>query len=184
MKLRNLAAASALALAVSAAPALAQDAGVTIIGNDDAPVGTVVSNDGTTVLIDTGKNQVPLPPAAFAEREGKWTMNITKAGLDAAYEAQQAQLAEQEAARKAAEAQAKAEAAAALAAALVEGAEVVSMDAMPLGAVKTLQPEAIVLVAEDASLMTLPRNLFAINGDGALIVRANHADIMAALNGA
>ena len=68
-------------LALLAAPAVilatpfaasAQDAGTMIYSQEETPteVGTVVSNDGTTVLVDTGKHQAPLPAGYFAEREG------------------------------------------------------------------------------------------------------------------
>lgn len=80
-----LTAAAAMATAF-AAPAMAQDAGVTIVGNDDIEIGTVASNDGSTVVVDTGTHQIPLGTDAFAEREGVWTLNTTKVELDTAWE--------------------------------------------------------------------------------------------------
>src|SRR5690606_33195576 len=78
MKLtKALFAAGALSLASTSGAALAQDAGATIMGNDEAAVGTVVSNDGSNVVVDTGKHQVPLAADSFVENEGVWSVNIT-----------------------------------------------------------------------------------------------------------
>ena len=62
--------------------AQAQDVGATVYGNDDAPIGTVTANDGTTVTVNTGKHAAPLPANLLAEREGKWTVNATKGQID------------------------------------------------------------------------------------------------------
>ncbi|WP_340586714.1 hypothetical protein [Erythrobacter alti] len=156
-------AAVAAATTALAAPAMAQDAGVTIMGNDDAAVGTVLSNDGATVVVDTGTHQVPLGADAFAEREGAWTLNTTKVELDTAW------------------AQVVAEQEAALAAALVVGAEVKTADAQTLGTIEEVNEEAI-LLTHAGQPMALPKNLFALDAEGTVIVLANMADIMAAMN--
>lgn len=153
----------AAATTVFAAPAMAQDAGATIMGNDDAAIGTVLSNDGTTIVVDTGTHQVPLGAEAFAEREGVWTLNTTQADLDTAW------------------AQVVADQEAALQAALVVGAPVVTADAQTLGTIEEITEEAIVLSHADQPL-ALPKNLFALDGNGMVMVLANMADIMAAMN--
>lgn len=158
-------AAAALAGTAFAVPAVAQDVGATVMGNDDAAVGTVLSNDGITVVLDTGTHQVPLGPDAFAEREGAWTLNTTQAELDTAWAAI---VAEQEAA---------------LAAALVVGAPVITADAQELGTVDEINEDAVVVTHADTPL-ALPRNLFSVDPEGKLMVLANMADIMAAMNGA
>lgn len=160
MRIAIAAAAAAIALST---PAMAQDAGVEVVGNDDVVIGTVDSNDGTTVMLNTGTYVVPLGTDAFAEREGTWTLNTTKTDLETAYGAMVAQ------------------AEAALAEAIVVGAEVVTADAQSLGMIETINEDAIVL-QDGEEVISLPKNLFALNGEGALIVLANHADIMAALN--
>ncbi|RPF72354.1 hypothetical protein [Aurantiacibacter spongiae] len=160
--MKRLAFTAAALATLAAAPVAAQDAGTTIMGNDDAAVGTVLSNDGTTVVIDTGTHQVPLGTAAFAETDGTWTLNTTKAELDTAYGDLMAQQQ------------------AALDAALVEGAAVATADAMPLGTVESLD-EANVVVVTEAGPMSLERAMFAVGDNGGLMVLANHADIMAAL---
>lgn len=171
MKIIKLAAVSALALV--AAPVMAQEVGTTILGNDDEPIGTVTANDGTTVTLDTGTHVGVIGATSFGKVGDAWKLGATKAQVDGAFAAQKA--------KAEAEAAAAAEArAAALAAALVEGATVVSMDEMPLGAIKIIQADAIVLIQDEDS-MTLPRNLFAVNDAGLLIVQAKHADIVAAM---
>jgi hypothetical protein len=159
-------AAGALSLASISTAALAQDVGATIMGNNDAAVGTVVSNDGSNVVIDTGKHKVPLAANSFAENEGVWSVNITKGELDAMMD------------------QAQAEAAAKLEAALVEGAQVVTADAQVLGAVDTIDGTNVVIKGDNDFIVTLPRDMFAVDANGALMARANHADIIAALEAA
>lgn len=141
----------ATAMAVTPIAANAQDAGVTVFGNDDAPIGTVETNDGATVVVDTGKHKAPLPANLLAEREGKWTVNATKAQIDGMMDAQVAQ------------------ANAARDAALVEGAAVVSADGMPAGTVYTIDSEDAVIVQNDMGIVTLTRESFAVNPEGALM---------------
>ena len=155
--------AGALSLASISTAALAQDVGATIMGNDQAAVGTVVSNDGTNVVIDTGKHKVPLATTSFAENEGVWSVNITKGELDVMMD------------------EAQAEAAAKLQAALVEGAQVVTADAQVLGAIDMIDGSNIVIKGENDLLVTLPREMFAVDANGSLMALANLADIMAAL---
>ncbi len=170
------------AAVIAAAPfsAQAQDAGATVMGNDDAPIGEVIANDGTTVMVDTGTYQVPLPADSFGSDEAGPTLNITKTALE---EMMAAQVAAQEAAQAEAQAAAEAAQAEALAAALVVGTPVITRDAQSLGMVDELAGENIVLKAEDEQLITLPSDLFWVDGNGSLTVLATHADIMAALNG-
>lgn len=155
-KLAMLATAPALALAVTPIAANAQSAGTTIYSQvDESVVGTVESNDGTTVLVDTGDFKAPLPVAYFAERpvgdNNAWTINATKAQIDGMMQQQQAQ------------------AEAALAAALVEGAAVVSADGSPSGMVYTIDSEGVVIVKNEAGIVTLNRDAFAVNDTGALM---------------
>jgi hypothetical protein len=163
MKYHALVAAAALALAP--ATALAQDVGATINGNDGAAVGTVVSNDGSTIVVDTGTHRVPLPADVFATGDTGSTLNTTKAELDTLYAGQLA------------------EAAAARDAALVAGAAVVTADAQALGAVETIEGDNVV-IREGEFVVTLPREMLAVDANGQLMALANHADIMAALEAA
>lgn len=179
MKLAKLA---LIATAMAATPfaANAQDAGVAVFGNQDNQIATVVSNDGTTVVVSNGTHEAALPVAAFAEREIGWTINIAKADFDAALAAQAAQAAE---AQAAAQAQAEAEAAAKLEAALVVGAPVVTNDAQALGTVSELLGENVVVTNDNAGLITLPREFFAVDADGQLMALASLETILAAVQG-
>ena len=163
MSMKLTATAAAITLTLSSGAALAQDVGATIAGNDGNAVGTVASNDGATIVVDTGKHQVPLGPEAFAQGESGWSLNTTKTDLDAAYDA----LLEEQAA--------------ALAAALVVGAPVVTIDAQPFGAIEEIKEDAIIL-ADGEAKVELPKDFFALDADGGVMVLANHADIMAAIN--
>ena len=173
----------AAVLAATPIAATAQDAGTTIYGNDDAAVGTVLSNDGTTAVVDTGKHQAPLPANLLAEREGKWSVNATKAQINGMMDQQVAQAQANAEAQAAAAAQAKAEADAKLAAALTVGTEVVTADAQPLGTISNFVDANVVVENDEVGLVTLPRDFFAVDAEDQLVARANLADIMAAVKG-
>ncbi len=145
--------AAALPAAMMAAPiaANAQDVGTTVMGNDDAPIGTVTANEGGIVTVDTGKHSAPLPANLLAEREGNWTVNATQAQINGMMDAQVA------AANQARDA------------ALVEGAAVVSADGMPAGTVFTVDTADTVIVQNEAGIITLTRDTFAVNAEGALM---------------
>ena len=168
------------AMAVTPFAANAQDVGATVFGNDDAPVGTVESNDGTTGMVNTGKHVAPLPANQLAEREGKWTGNATQGQINGMMDQQVAQ---QQAAAAEAQAAAAAEAAAKLEAALVVGAPVITNDAQSLGTVSELQAENVVVTNDTAGLITLPRNFFAVDAEGQLMALASLEQIMAAVQG-
>ncbi|MCK0128918.1 hypothetical protein [Erythrobacter sp. F6033] len=142
-----------VATAIAATPiaAHAQDAGTTVFGNDDAPIGTVESNEGGIVTVDTGAHKAPLPANLLAEREGKWTVNATKAQIDGMMAAQKA------------EADAKRDAA------LVEGAAVVSADGQPAGTVYTVDSEGTVIIRREGGIMTLTKDTMAVDANGALM---------------
>ncbi|MXO61381.1 hypothetical protein GRI89_17705 [Altererythrobacter salegens] len=156
----------AAALITFPAVASAQDVGATVMGNDEAAVGTVVSNDGTNVVIDTGKHKVPLAAASFANNDGVYSVNISKGELDAMMD------------------KAAAEAAAKVQAALVVGAPVVTADAKALGTVDQIDGTNVVIKGEDDFIVTLPSEMFAVNQDGALMALANLADIQRAVEAA
>lgn len=142
-----------LATAIAATPiaANAQDAGTTVYGNDDAPIGTVESNADGIVTVDTGTHKAPLPANLLAEREIGWTINATRAQIDGMMAAQVA------------EANAKRDAA------LVEGAMVVSADGQPAGVIYTVDDADTAIVKSDSRIVTLNREQFAVDGEGNLM---------------
>jgi preprotein translocase subunit YajC len=150
-KLAILATAPALALAVTPIAANAQDVGTTVYGNDDAPIGTVEANAEGVVTVNTGKHMAPLPANLLAEREGKWTVNATQVQINGMMDQQVAQ------------------ANAARDAALVQGAAVMSADGMPAGTIYTIDSEDVVIVKNEAGIVTLTREAFAADANGALM---------------
>lgn len=130
----------------------AQDAGTTIYSQvDDSTVGTIESNDGTTAILDTGAYKAPLPVGTYAMREGKWTVNATKAQIDGMMAAAEA------------EAQKK------LAAAMAIGATVNSADAQYAGTVLAIDAAADqVLLKHGEGLVSLKPEHFALDGAGNL----------------
>ncbi|WP_120076646.1 hypothetical protein [Aurantiacibacter odishensis] len=162
MKKIALTAAAAVA-ALAANPALAQDVGDTVMGNDGNAIGTVAQTNEQAVLLSVDDYQIALPANLFGEGETGPTLNVTKAQLVQMHEQQLA------------------EAEAALAAALVEGAAVVTADPQPLGTVDTIDEANVVIVREDESKVTLPKDMFAVDQNGALVARIMMADLEAAL---
>ena len=163
------AAAAALALtsvaaqAQEAAPAVELSTGATVTGNDGNAIGTIAEVSEAAVLVDTGTYKIALPGNAFGAGDAGPTLNITKTALEEAYAAQLAQ-AEQ-----------------ALAAALVVGANVQTADPQPLGTIDTIDGENVVLVRTDESKVTLPKDMFAVDGEGNLIARITMAQLEEAL---
>ncbi len=162
MKKIAFTAAAALA-ALAANPALAQDVGDTVMGNDGNAIGTVAETNAQAVLMTVGDYQIALPANAFGEGETGPTLNITRDQLVQMHEEQLA----------AAEA--------ALAAALVEGAAVVTADPQPLGTIDNIDGTNIVIVREDESMVTLPRDMFVVDPNGTLMARITMTDLEAAL---
>ncbi len=141
----------AAALAATAFPAAAQVAtGATVYGPEGAQVGTVVSVEGGVVTLDTGTYKAPLPETAFGKGDNGPTITVTKAQLDGMM-AQQA-----------------AAATAARDTALVAGAAVVSAKGVPLGTIKSVEGDAVVLDST-AGAVELKREHFAVNAQGALM---------------
>jgi len=182
--------AAALALASTAMtgmPAAAQasvslDVGATVMGNDGNAVGTIASNDGTTVVVNTGTHEVPLGADSFGSGESGPSLNVTKAQLDDMMSAQLAQQAEAQAAAEAAAAEQAALAAAALEEALVVGAQVITADAQPLGLVDEIDGEKVVIKGDVIELVTLTKDLLSVDAEGQIMALANFADIEAAVS--
>lgn len=163
MKIAMLALAAAAPLAMmGATPALANEQvveGAVVTGPEGNPVGTIVSVDNGQAVLDTGKHKVPLGVDMYGVGEAGPTITVTKAQLD---EMRDAQLAEAAAKRDAA---------------LVVNAAVLSADGQPVGTVYTVDEEGMAIVQSDAGIVTLTRDSFALNAEGALIVLFNAADL-------
>lgn len=169
MKFTKLAAAAALAVTAVPGAALAQDAGATatatagatVYGNDGMEIGTIESVEGEAAILVVEGMKAPVPTAAFGEGENGLTLNATKAQIVAMLQ------------------EAKQQADAARDAALVVGADVATVQGSPIGAVKSVDGDNIV-VSHGEGAVALTRNQFAVV-DGTLVALVAMADIMAAM---
>lgn len=153
MKFAKLAVlATALATTPIAAFAAEVNAGATVYGPEGNEVGTIESVADGQAVLNTGKHRVPLGVESFGESETGLTITVTKAQINSMMDQQVA----------AANAQRDA--------ALVAGAAVLSADGQPAGTVYTVDDADTAIVQSDAGIITLTRDSFALNGEGALIV--------------
>jgi len=165
MKFSTFAAAAALALAGVSAPALAQDAGVTvgatIYGPDGGVVGTIEKIEGANVVVNTGNMTAALPTEVFGEGENGPTIGWNKADLEAAIAAS--------------EAEAKAQ----LEASITAGAEVYSVDGILLGTIESIDEAGLVVVELASGPVALGKEQMTLQGDK-LTFLATAADVEAA----
>lgn len=139
---------SAQASATSAAPVLT--AGATIYDPQGGEVGKIDSLTNDAVVVDTGASKATLPKSAFAGGSKGPTVTITKAQID-----------EQVAA-------ATQKAATALDAALVAGAEVKGKAGAPIGTIKEVTGENVV-IDRVAGPVSLSRKAFGVGAQGLFI---------------
>lgn len=154
-----------LAAALTAAPALAQDAaapaqtpavanqqvvvGATVYGPQGGVVGTIERIADGIATVNTGTQKAPLPLSAFGQGETGPTITVTQAQLNQLVEQQLAQLAAQRDA------------------ALVVGATVLTADDQQLGTIETVDGDNIVILrGEPARRVTLLRNHFTAGDTG------------------
>jgi len=157
--------ASGAAAATPSTGAVEITQGATVTGNDGNPIGTVMQVTPQAVVVDTGVNQIPLPRDAFAQGDTGLTLNITKTELDTSYSQQMAAL----------EAQVSEK--------LVAGTPVITADSQPLGTVDTVQGDNVVLAMTGDEKLTLGKDVFAVDSNGSLMVRATKAQIDQAMAG-
>lgn len=123
------------AAAAVAAPAIPVEIGAPVFDIEGAPIGNIVSNDGTNVVVSLGEKQVALPANSFGKNEKGLVLGLTVAQLTAS-------LAQQDAA-----------AAAALTAALQPEAEVRSVNGSAvIGKIKSVTGDVVVLSAAQGNV--------------------------------
>lgn len=140
----------------------AVQAGATVYGSDGGAIGTVERAEGEVVLLAVGERHVPVPAGAIASRDKGPTLNITRAALVSQFDQQVAKY----------EAQ--------LNAALKAGAAVQTADAQPLGVIKQVSDDTVV-VDGDLGSLNLPRALFGVDQQGGVVARASLGDIKNAM---
>ena len=175
MKLSHLATALIGALLVpagalaQAAPAPAAAAASLAVGGmvydpQGGEVGTIESVSGEAVVVNTGANRATLPKSAFGSGAKGPTVNATKAQLDAAV------------------AQVAAKTDAALDAALVAGAPVLGKAGSPVGTIKEVNGDNI-LLDRPSGPVTLTKQFFAAGANG-LTLKLTAAELDAAAKAA
>jgi hypothetical protein len=157
-----LAALSAAALPVGAQAQVA--AGAKVFGPQGGEVGTIVTVENGVATVDTGTYQAPLPESAFGKGDKGPTITVTQTQLNA-------MMAQQVAAANSARDTA-----------LVAGAAVVSPQGAPLGTIKSVEGDAVVLESS-AGAVELKREHFALNAQGALMALFTAEQVAAAAGG-
>jgi preprotein translocase subunit YajC len=138
--------------------------GAVIYDPQGGEVGKVDSVSGDNVVIDTGTNKVALPKASFGKGKAGPAIGMTKADIDAAAAAQLAQ------------------AQAALDSALIVGAEVRGSSGTPIGTIKEVTADQVVL-NRPSGMVSLNKSLFA-NEAGSVVLRISAAELDAAAQAA
>lgn len=164
----NIAKLALAALALSAAPALAQNGvavGATVYGPQGNPVGQIVSVEGGQAVIDTGKHKVPLQLDAYGPGEKGPSITVTKTQLD---EMMDQQISAATAKRDAA---------------LIPGAAVKTADGTALGTIAEVDGNNIVIDrdGDETNQVTLLREHFDALDTG-LTARLTAAQIDAAVS--
>lgn len=124
--------------------------GATIYDPQGGEVGQIVSMTNDAVVVDTGANQATLPKSAFGSGAKGPIVNITKAQID-----EQVTAANQKAAE-------------ALEAALMVGAEVKGKAGIPVGTIKEVAGEQVV-IDRVAGPVTLSKKSFGLGTQGLCI---------------
>ena len=153
-----LTAVAALGLA-TAAQAQGVAVGATVYGPEGQPVGTIETVADGVVTVDTGKHKAPLPTNAFGQGEQGPTITVTKAQLDAMLD------------ERVAAANAKRDAA------LIATAAVVGAANQPVGVVKSVNGNTVIVTRTSGSDVNLLREHFAVNPAGQLMVLFTNAQL-------
>ena len=165
MKFAKLAlTALAPAAVLVAAPAMAAgiEVGATVVGPEGNPVGKIVSVEGDSVILDTGKHKVPTTTGNYVVGDMGPVIGVTKVQLNGMMDARVAQ------------------ANAARDAALVVGAEVLTSDGQPLGTVGSIDGDNVVITrGEGKADIPLTRDYFSA-GEAGLAAGVTSAQIAAA----
>ena len=159
-----LTAAAALTLATAAYAQVGPSVGATIYTADGAEVATIESLQNGVAVVNTGSHTGSIPANALGEGPDGPVISVTKAQLDQLFAEQEAQ------------------AVAARDAALISGATVMSTDSVEIGTITKVDGDTAILTLEEGPL-TLARDQFAVDANGALIVLVPQADLIAALSG-
>lgn len=138
---------AAPAAAQAATPASKLVAGATIYDTKGEVVGTIDAVEAGSVIVNTGTNQIAIPPASFGATDKGPLLAATRAELNAAAEG---------AARNREQA---------LTAALIPGVTVLGTAGNVIGSVKTIK-DGMVLIATEDGEANVPRKALSLETDG------------------
>lgn len=160
MKFSKIAVTAVAALGLAtAAQAQSVTVGATVYGPEGQPVGTIETVADGVVTVDTGKHKAPLPANAFGQGEQGPTITVTKTQLNAMLD------------ERVAAANAKRDAA------LVATAAVVGAASQPVGVVKSVNGNTVIVTRTTGGDVNLLREHFAVNPTGQLMVLFTNAQL-------
>ena len=160
MKFSKIAVTAVAALGLAtAAQAQNVTVGATVYGPEGQPVGTIETVADGVVTVDTGKHKAPLPANAFGQGEQGPTITVTKTQLNAMLD------------ERVAAANAKRDAA------LVATAAVVGAASQPVGVVKSVNGNTVIVTRTTGGDVNLLREHFAVNPTGQLMVLFTNAQL-------
>ncbi len=157
--------AAASATAGGQGSAAAPTVGATIYDSAGVSLGTVASITPQAVVINTGTAQVPVPPTSIGKTDKGFAMAMTKAALDAAVAASQAQ------------------AQAAVKAKLTPGTAVSGLNGATLGTIKSADAQFVTVTTAKGDVK-LPIAGFSADASGKVIVGITADQLAAATAGA
>lgn len=160
----------AAAYAQDAAPAAAAAAATTptptvgakVFGPDKAEVGTIEKVEGGNAIVNTGTNRATLPMSAFGSNASGLLISMTKAQLDSAVAAAEAQ------------------ASSAMTASLTPDAPIKSSDGVLVGSVQKVEGDNVTIDLAEGSAITLQKEYLMADSTG-LKVKMTDADFKAAV---
>lgn len=176
---KSLIAAAILAASVSHAPLMAQEAsdqaaeavaaalqvGATVYGPDGAEVGTIESLPAGNAVVFTGTQRATLPAEAFGKNENGLLISMTKAQLEEAVSAAEAQ------------------ASTAMTSALVADAEIKSSDGVVVGSVQKVDGDNVIVDLPEGQAITLQKQHLTADESGLKLVMSA-AEFQAAVSAA
>jgi preprotein translocase subunit YajC len=159
-------AAVGIALAVPAAPALAQaqagiSVGTQVTDASGAPVGSVTAIEGANLKVKTDKHEALLPRASFRVSGNKLVIGLTQAQLDSEIEKNLA----------------------AANAAIAAGATVKGAGGTPVGTIEAVADGKVTIALQDGKKTAVPQQGLRGNADGTVTIGYSAAQLEALVQG-
>ncbi|MDE8654542.1 hypothetical protein [Novosphingobium album (ex Liu et al. 2023)] len=153
---------AALAQGAPAAAAPTPAVGAKVFGPDGAEAGTIEKIEGGNIVVNTGTHRATLPAAAFGNNETGLLISMTKAQLDAAVSAAEAQ------------------ASASMDSALVADAPIKSSDGVLVGSIQKVEGDNVTVNLAEGNAITLKKEFLMADASG-LKLKMSDADFKSAV---